>query len=155
MRTAVARRSVVLPPDDVLKLWTDTARWPTFIEGFARLLERSPGWPAAEARVVWESTPGGRGKVTEKVVSGAPGGFATMVFEDALVGRQSLRAVAAGGGSEVELSLEYTLTRYGPFGLIADALFIRRALRDALVRTLARFAVEAEDEAGLREPGLR
>ena len=155
MRTAIARRPVVLPPDEALKLWTDTARWPTFIEGFARVLERSADWPAHDARVVWESTPGGRGKVTEKVVSGPPGGFATMVFEDALVGRQTLRAAAAEGGSDVELSLEYTLTRFGPFGVIADALFIRRALRDALRRTLARFAVEAEEEAGLREPGLR
>ena len=155
MRTAIARRPVVLPPNEALKLWTDTARWPTFIEGFARVRERSADWPAPDARVVWESTPGGRGKVTEKVVSGPPGGFATMVFEDALVGRQTLRAAAAEGGSDVELSLEYTLTRFGPFGVIADALFIRRALRDALRRTLARFAVEAEEEAGLREPGLR
>jgi hypothetical protein len=33
---------------------------------------------------------------------------------------------------------------------VADALFIRRALRDALRRTLFRFTVEAEEEAGLR-----
>jgi hypothetical protein len=33
---------------------------------------------------------------------------------------------------------------------VADVLFIRRALRDSLARTVARFAVEAEDEAGLR-----
>jgi hypothetical protein len=33
---------------------------------------------------------------------------------------------------------------------VADALFIRRALRDALRRTVGRFAVEAEEEAGLR-----
>jgi hypothetical protein len=140
---------------EALRLWSDTARWPTFVEGFARLLERSPDWPAPESRVVWESSPGGRGKVTEKVVAGGADGFATMVFEDALIGRQTLQAAAAGGGSEVVLALEYTLTRYGPFGLVADILFIRRALRDALRRTLTRFAVEAEEEAGLRETGLR
>ena len=33
---------------------------------------------------------------------------------------------------------------------MTDLLFIRRALRDALGRTLRRFAVEAEDEAGLQ-----
>jgi hypothetical protein len=33
---------------------------------------------------------------------------------------------------------------------VADVLFVRRALRDALRRTLRRFAVEAEEEAGLR-----
>jgi hypothetical protein len=155
VRTAVARGRVVLPPAEALRLWTDTGRWATFVEGFARLLERSPDWPAPQARVVWESNPGGRGKVTEKVVQSGPDGFVTMVFEDALAGRQTLRVVAAGEGSEVELALEYTLTRYGPLALVADALFIRRALRDALRRTLARFAVEAEEEAGLRETGLR
>ena len=155
MRTAVARTRVVLAPTEALRLWSDTGRWATFVEGFARLLERSADWPAPESRVVWESTPGGRGRVTEKVTESGPEGFATMVFEDALAGRQTLRAIPAGEGSEVQLSLEYTLTRYGPFGPIADALFIRRALRDALRRTLARFAVEAEEEAGLREPEVR
>ena len=47
-------------------------------------------------------------------------------------------------------TLEYTLTKYGPLGAVADAIFIRRALRDSLRRTIARFAVEAEEEAGLR-----
>jgi hypothetical protein len=71
------------------------------------------------------------------------------VFEDALAGTQTLRALPASDGSEVELSLEYELSRYGPLRGIADALFIRRALRDALRRTLSRFRVEAEEEAAL------
>jgi hypothetical protein len=146
---------VVLPPADAIRLWTDVGRWATFVDGFAHVVERSSEWPAPEARVVWESIPGGRGRVTEKVVESSARSFATMVFEDALIGRQSLRAAAAAGGAEVELALEYTLTKYGPFGVVADALFIRRAVRDALGRTLARFAVEAEEEAGLRESGLR
>ena len=69
------------------------------------------------------------------------------MFEEALAGTQTLRALPASDGSEVELSLEYELARYGPLRGIADALFIRRALRDALRRTLFRFGVEAEEEA--------
>jgi hypothetical protein len=46
--------------------------------------------------------------------------------------------------------LEYELTRYGPLSGVADALFIRRALRDSLRRTLFRFGLEAEEEARLR-----
>jgi hypothetical protein len=76
--------------------------------------------------------------------------FATLVFEDRMAGRQVLRTAEVTGGARVELSLEYTLTRYGPFGALADLLFIRRALRDSLRRTMARFLVEAEEEAGLR-----
>jgi Polyketide cyclase / dehydrase and lipid transport len=150
VRTAYARGTVPLQPEAALALWADVDRWPTFVEGFARVVERSPGWPAEGERVSWESNPGGRGRVTEKVVERSADGFATMVFEQALMGRQRLQAVPHPTGAEVELSLEYTLTKYGPLSVVADALFIRRALRDALRRTVARFAVEAEEEAGLR-----
>ncbi len=150
MKTAYARGTVPLPPAETLALWTDVDRWPTFIEGFARVIERSPGWPAEGDRVSWESIPGGRGRVTEKVVEHRQDRFSTMVFESALMGRQTLRTAPHPEGAEVELSLEYTLVKYGPLKFVADALFIRRAQRDALARTVGRFAVEAEEEAGLR-----
>jgi hypothetical protein len=76
--------------------------------------------------------------------------FSTQVFEDALMGTQTLRVVPSGEGSEIELTLDYELVKYGPLRGVADAIFIRRALRDALRRTLFRLAIEAEDEAGLR-----
>jgi Polyketide cyclase / dehydrase and lipid transport len=121
------------------------------VEGFAHELERSPEWPAAGARVVWESTPAGRGRVTEKVVEGeGPDRFVTLVFEDRLHGTQTFRVVESEGGSRAELALEYELTKYGPLSALADAIFIRRAIRDSLRRTLSRFSVEAEEEAGLR-----
>jgi hypothetical protein len=151
MKVARAEGQVPLTPEAALRLWSDVSRWPSFVEGFARVVERDPSWPQPGARVVWESGPSGRGKVTEKVLDEAgPGRFDTLVFEDRLAGRQTLRAVESEGGARVELRLEYTLTRYGPLGAVADALFIRRALRDSLRRTLFRFGVEAEEEAGLR-----
>jgi hypothetical protein len=150
VRNAAARASVPLPPPAALELWTNLDRWPSFVEGFGHLLERSDGWPAVGDRVVWESIPGGRGRVTEKVVENAAGRFSTLVFEEALMGRQTVTAVPAPDGAEVELALEYTLTKYGPLSALADALFIGRALRDSLRRTLFRFGVEAEEEAGLR-----
>jgi hypothetical protein len=151
VRTAWARADLVLTPEAALRLWTDVDRWPSFVEGFARTLERSPDWPAGGARLVWESTPAGRGRVTEKVVEGeGPDRFVTTVFEERLHGTQTFRVVESEGGSRAELSLEYKLTKYGPLGAVADAIFIRRAIRDSLRRTLSRFAVEAEEEAGLR-----
>jgi Polyketide cyclase / dehydrase and lipid transport len=150
VRTAAAQSEVALTPEATLRLWSDVGRWSTFVEGFARALELDPGWPAEGSRVVWESVPSGRGRVTEKVVETGPDRLATMVFEERLAGKQTLRAVESEGGARVELSLEYALTRYGPLGPVADAIFIRRALRDSLRRTLRRFAVEAEEEAGLR-----
>jgi hypothetical protein len=151
VRTASAQADLVLTPEAALRLWTDVERWPTFVEGFARPLERAPDWPAAGARLVWESSPAGRGRVTEKVLEGeGTDRFVTAVFEDRLHGTQSFRVVESEAGSRAELSLEYTLTKYGPLSAVADAIFIRRAIRDSLRRTLARFAVEAEEEAGLR-----
>jgi uncharacterized membrane protein len=99
---------------------------------------------------VWESTPDGRGRVTETVVEHEADRFSTRVFEEALMGTQTLRVAPAPDGSEVELTLDYELAKWGPLAGVADALFIRRALRDSLRRTLYRFAVEAADEAGLR-----
>jgi Polyketide cyclase / dehydrase and lipid transport len=151
VRTARAQAELVLTPEAALRLWADVDRWASFVEGFARTLELSPDWPSGGARLVWESTPAGRGRVTEKVVEGeGPDRFVTQVFEDRLHGTQTFRVVESEGGSRAELSLEYTLTKYGPLGAVADAIFIRRAIRDSLRRTLTHFAVEAEEEAGLR-----
>jgi len=150
VRRASARTELSLPPAEALALWADVDRWPSFVEGFARRLELTREWPSPGERVVWESAPDGRGRVTERVTENAPDRFSTEVFEKALTGTQTLRALQTDDGSEVELSLDYELTRYGALSGMADALFIRRALRDSLKRTLYRFSVEAEDEAGLR-----
>jgi Polyketide cyclase / dehydrase and lipid transport len=150
VRTARAAVEVVLAPEAALALWADLSRWPTFVEGFARLVESDPGWPAPDSRVVWESVPAGRGRVTEKVVERREDRLSTMVFDERLAGRQTVLVAPSPPGATVELSLEYALTRYGPLGPLADALFIRRAIRDSLRRTLFRFSVEAEEEAGLR-----
>ncbi|MBN1529364.1 MAG: SRPBCC family protein [Thermoleophilaceae bacterium] len=150
MRVAEARGVVPLEPAAALALWLDTERWPTFVEGFGHVTEADPSWPEPGARIGWESTPGGRGKVTERIVERGAGRVVSQVFEDALSGTQTVRFLEAPGGAAVEVALEYALARGGPLRELADMVFIRRALRDALRRTLRRFAVEAEDEAGLR-----
>ncbi len=152
MRLAGARGAVVLEPAAALALWTDPDRWPAFIEGFGHVLEVGRSWPETGSKAVWDSIPGGRGRVTELVLERDEARLVTQVFEEALAGTQTFRAIPApaDGGSVVELTLEYELGGAGPFRGIADAVFIRRALRDALRRTVRRFAVEAEEEAGLR-----
>jgi hypothetical protein len=150
MRTASAQAAVALKPEAALALWTDVRRWPSFVEGFARVQQVSVEWPAEGAKLVWESIPAGRGRVTERVVESRPSSFATEVFDDSIHGTQRASFVPVEGGARVQVELEYELTKYGPLRALADVLFIRRALRDSLRRTLGRFAVEAEDEAGLR-----
>lgn len=137
-------------PEDAVTLWRDVRRWHSFVEGFARVIDGSGDWPAPGAKVVWESGPEGRGRVTEKVVSCAALAFSTRVAEERLLGTQTFRAEAAEGGAVVGIELEYELTSESPLRGVTDVLFIRRALRDALGRTLARFKVEAQQDAGPR-----
>ena len=144
----VARSALVVPltPEAAMRLWTDTSRWATFVEGFVRVVEASPEWPAEGAKLVWVSSPGGRGRVTERVTGHTPGHFSTQVFEDALNGSQTVHFGEHADGTLVEVELDYELTKYGPLRAVADALFIRRALRDSLKRSLNRFARERRAE---------
>ena len=55
---------------DAEELWYDTVRWPTFVDGFGHVHKVDAGWPRElGAVVVWDSKPGGRGRVLERVVS--------------------------------------------------------------------------------------
>lgn len=151
MAATSAVRRVDLDPERAWALWTDVKRWPTFVEGFAHAIEQDREWPGQGGRLVWQSTPGGRGRVTEKVTASDPGvAHATQVFEEALSGTQlAAFEVAEDGRTRVELRLDYQLTGGGPLKAVMDVLFIRRALGQALQRTLARFAAEAAEEASL------
>ncbi len=152
-RTVETAGRVELQPDEAAALWRDPRRWSSFVEGFQRIEQMSRQWPEPGAKLVWDSGPGGRGRVTEKVSESSPTRFATMVYEDRLHGTQTAAfAPDREGGAQVRLSLQYELTANNPFNALTDLLFIRRALRDALARTLRRFALEAEEEAGLRQP---
>jgi hypothetical protein len=149
-----AARAVVLPPDEAFALWLDLSRWATFIEGFAHTLSRDESWPAEGSKLVWESSAGGRGRVTEKVEESGDHFLASRINEEALQGRQDVRFSALDDGSLAELWLEYdlhptTVWRQGPLGVVVNALFIRRALADSLARTLRRFATEAVEQQAL------
>jgi hypothetical protein len=146
--TAVrSETTVALGADAARRLWTDVRRWPTFVEGFARVVEQRGEWPAAGSTLIWESIPSGRGRVTERVVESAPDRLVTRVFEKRLSGTQVAAFAEHPEGARVSLELDYELSSGGALRVLADALFIRRAVRDMLARTLRRFAIEADEEA--------
>ena len=147
VREAIAVR---LDPERAYRLWTDVRRWPTFVDGFAHPERLDEGWPGEGAKLVWRSGPDGRGTVTERVAESVAGRrLVTEVFEERLTGIQTVSFEPDGGGSVVEIELDYELARGGPLRGVTDVLFIRRAQSDALVRTLRRFATEAAEEAAL------
>jgi hypothetical protein len=71
------------------------------------------------------------------------------VFEDQLTGIQTVNFDPEGEGTYVTIELVYELQTGGPLRWLTDILFIRRALTDALRRTLRRFSTEAAEEASL------
>jgi hypothetical protein len=130
-------------------LWYDTARWPTFVEGFHHVASRDEAWPEA-GTLVWDSTPGGRGRVLETVERYEPRvGQSAAVEDERITGTQRISFAALDDGRvRVELELDYALKDrpLGPLTTLLDGLFIRPRQRDALARTLARFARELASE---------
>ena len=89
VRLAGARAAVVLEPERRSGCGrTRTAGRPSW-RASAAWWRSTPDWPEAGAKVVWESSPGGRGRVTEKVTGARRRRLATQVFEDALAGTQT------------------------------------------------------------------
>lgn len=138
---------VAMPPASAERLWADTSRWPTFVDGFKRVVEQDTRWPDVASKVVWESGPAGRGRVTERVSVNAPGRFETEVFEDQLTGTQAVTFEPDADGTVVTIALDYRLHKGGPLRALTDLIFIRRALLEMLRRTLRRFATEAAEQA--------
>ena len=72
------------------------------------------------------------------------------VEDERITGTQSVRfAPYPEGGVGVALELRYQLKRAFPGSALVDAIFIRRAMRDSLARTLRRFAIELAAEREL------
>ncbi len=138
------------PPDAVEALWYDLRRWPSFVDGFAHVAKCELGWPEEGGRLVWDSTPHGRGRVLERVTSHIPGqGQMADVEDPRLRGTQEVRFTPLQDGTAVALQLDYQLKDRTPLTPLVDLLFIRRALRDSLRRTLVRLGRELDADAEL------
>lgn len=141
--TARAARLVDGTPERAFELWVDVRGWEAFVDGFRDVESLDPDWPQVGASVTWRSVPAGRGRVVERVTASAPGErFETEVADEHLRGLQSVTFEPQPEGCGVTLTLDYSLTTGGPLRALTDVLFVRRALTDALRRTLARFAAE-------------
>jgi polyketide cyclase/dehydrase/lipid transport protein len=146
--------SIVVPglASEAEELWYDTTRWASFVDGLHHLARLEGDWPRAGARVLWDSQPGGRGRVQERVTSYVAREGQTLDVEDEkLRGTQRVSFTPVEGGVTVTLELRYTLKEQRPGMAVVDLLFIRRPQRESLERTLRRFRTEvaAEREGSL------
>ena len=129
------------------ELWYDTKRWPTFIDGLHHVARLEGDWPRAGARVLWDSKPGGRGRVQERVMAYAAREGQTVDVEDEKIrGTQRITFTPASDGVTVTLELRYELKESRPGVALFDLLFIRRPQRESLQRTLRRFRTEVASE---------
>ena len=137
-------------------LWYDVRRWPAFVDGFAHVAKLEGDWPREGARLIWDSTRDGRGRVSERVVAYEVRAGQTVAVEDPrITGTQTVTFTPRPeGGSRLELAIEYRIKDRTPFTPLVDALFVRRAFTDALRRTLARFRHELRAERELVEGGF-
>ena len=147
-----ARIDVPGQASDAEALWYDHRRWPAFVHGLKNVARVTGDWPQPGAEVLWDAHPGGRGRVLERVQAYDPrAGQTTAVEDERIRATQRVGFAPHAGGVVVTLELDYEpkdpRLRFAPI----DALFVRRPQRDALRRTLRRFATELRAE---REPAL-
>jgi len=127
------------------RLWYDRDSWPLFIDGFHAVVSVAGEPPLVGSIVLWQSTPAGRGEVRETVINYEPGvGQALEVEDAAITGCQRVRFAERDGQLIVNLQLDYRLKGANPFRAVTDWLFIRRAQKESLQRTLTAFRLELE-----------
>jgi hypothetical protein len=146
-----AEASVEVPglASEAEALWYDPVRWPAWIDGFAHVVELPEGWPA-EGRLVWDSTPDGRGRVLESVTGYEARSGQTLAVEDSrLRGTQRVEFIPGPDHVKIRLSLAYELKERTPLTWLVDLLFVRRAVVASLRRTLTRFARERRADTEL------
>jgi uncharacterized membrane protein len=143
------RASIQVPAlaSEAEALWYDTSRWPTFIDGLHHVARVEGGWPRSGGRVLWDSKPGGRGRVLERAVAYTAREGQTVDVEDEKIrGTQRVTFTPADDGAVVALELQYELKQARAAMALVDLLFIRRPQRESLQRTLRRFRTEVASE---------
>jgi hypothetical protein len=132
------------PGIEVEQLWHDRSRWASWIDGFASLQKLEGAWPQEGSRRVWVTRVGGRGIVMERATAFTAGDGQTVVFEDEKVrGDQELRFETDGVRTRITVTVAFeTKEKLAP----ARRWWLRRQLRQAWERSLARFSYELAAE---------
>jgi polyketide cyclase/dehydrase/lipid transport protein len=128
-------------------VWYDRSRWASWIDGFGHLAALEGPWPQAGARRVWDSPPGGRGRVVERVERyESRVGQVLRVEDERLEGTQEVRFEPSPDSVKITLSLDYALKERSLLTPLQDLVTVRRPLGESLRRTVRRFASELAAE---------
>jgi uncharacterized protein YndB with AHSA1/START domain len=135
------------PLAEVWDLYFDPARWAAWVDGFAAVISES-GYPEVEGKLVWRSTPAGRGQVNERVLAHEERSLHRIRYQDPesegdLETTFEMLPAEDGRLTRIEQHLVYGLRGGGPLSAITDFLFIRSQMRQSLERSLRDLRFEA------------
>jgi hypothetical protein len=131
-------------------LWYDLARRPGWVDGFGRVVQVEGPWPDPGAVLTWESPPGGRGRVRERVEAHVAGAGQRLQVEDERIeGTQEVAFAGVPGGVRITWSIDCRLKDRTPVAPLVEALVVRRAMTASLRRSLTRFGRERVADAEL------
>lgn len=156
MAEVSAEVEVEAPLADVWDLYFNPESWRSWVDGFARLTA-SEGYPEPGGSLSWESTPAGRGRVSERVLEHQPRRLHRIAYTDPGSAGEletSFEMVPADGRgrrTRVVQALRYELQDAGPLAALTDRLFIRSQMRRSLQRSLAGLMIEAAVAAEAKE----
>jgi uncharacterized protein YndB with AHSA1/START domain len=148
MAEVSAEVEIPTPLADVWDLYFDPDRWPSWVDGFARITA-ADGYPEVGGTLSWESTAAGRGPVSERVLAHEPRSLHRISYADpGSVGELETRFEMVPAGdrqrrTRVIQTLRYRLVGAGPLGPITDRLFIRTQMRRSVQRSLVHLRSEA------------
>ena len=145
-----AEIEIAAPLADVWGVYFDPESWRSWVDGFARVTA-SDGYPERGGTLSWESTPAGRGRVSERVLEHEPRHLHRIAYTDpGSAGELETRfeMLPAGEGvrrTRVRQTLRYELHEGGPVAALTERFFIRSQMRRSLQRSLADLLVEATE----------
>lgn len=147
MATVEAAVEIPAPLAEVWDLYFDSSRWAAWVDGFAAVVSES-GYPDVDGKLIWRSTPAGRGQVNEQVLVHDDRSSHRIRYRDPesegeLETTFEMLPTEDGRLTRVEQHLVYGLRQGGPLSAITDFLFIRSQMRQSLERSLSDLRHEA------------
>lgn len=156
MAEVSAEVEVAAPLADVWDLYFNPESWRSWVDGFARVTA-SDDYPRRGGSLSWESTPAGRGRVSERVLEHQPRRLHRVAYTDPGSAGEletSFEMVPAGDHirrTRVVQMLRYELQQAGPFAAVTERLFIRSQMRRSLQRSLGGLMAEAAEAAEAKQ----
>ncbi len=137
---AVVQRNVEIKasPEATMAVLSDAGRWPDWYPGMTEIDIAAP-FPDQGGKVAFKVKSAGLSMaITETVLDYQPGKLQLLQMEGMLSGRARWELTPGGDGTRLTTTFDYALPG-GPFGKIADALFVRRMNAKSLEQALHNF----------------